>query len=107
MPCGRVDPVTGSRFRDPRDPNQMQLDLSEADPNLSLLNQQILQRARSQAPKQWKTFRTSPSWRPSYKKVHAKKAVDALEADRKVECDHAKAFSNFVVRLAPPRYLAD
>jgi three-Cys-motif partner protein len=97
----RVDPVTGSRFRDPRDPNQMQLDLSEADPNLSLLGQQILRELES-GPKSMEDLQNFALLETVYKKVHAKEAVDVLEADRKVQCDRAKAFSNFIVRLAPP-----
>ena len=97
----RIDPVTGSRFRDPRDPNQMQLDLSEGDPNLSLLSQQILSELES-GPKSMKELQNFTLLETVYKKVHAKKAVDALEAGRKVECDHAKAFSDFIMSVAPP-----
>jgi hypothetical protein len=99
----RVDPLTGSRFRDPRDPNQMQLELSEGDPNLSLLSQQILGELES-GPKSMADLQNFALLETVYKKVHAKKAVDALEANGKVKCDHARAFSDFVVRLAPPSF---
>ena len=48
----RVDREFGSRFRDPRDPNQLEFDLSDADPNLVLLRQQLLERiaARNDHP---------------------------------------------------------
>jgi three-Cys-motif partner protein len=97
----RVDPVTGSRFRDPRDPNQMQLDLSESDPNLALLSQQILGELES-GPKSMEDLQNFALLETVYKKVHARKAVDTLESNRKVDCQHAKAYSDFIVRLAPP-----
>ena len=37
-----------------------------------------------------------------YKKSHAKQVVDELEADHIVECQRAKAYANYTVRLAPP-----
>lgn len=97
----RVDPVTGSRFRDPRDPNQMQFDLVDGDPNLSLLSQQIVDELES-GPKTMEELQSFALLETVYKKVHARKAVDALEADRRVICQHAQKYSKFVVRLAPP-----
>jgi hypothetical protein len=97
----RVDPVTGSRFRDPRDPNQMQLDLSESDPNLALLSQQILVELES-GPKSMEALQNFALLETVYKKVHAKKAVDTLESNHKVDCQHAKAYSDYIVTLAPP-----
>ena len=64
----RVDPVTGPRFRDPRDPNQMQLDLSEADPNLSVLSQHILRELES-GPKSMEDLQNFALLETVYKEV--------------------------------------
>ena len=39
----KVDASSGSRFRDPRDPNQTVFDLSDRQPMLSVLGGQILE----------------------------------------------------------------
>jgi hypothetical protein len=97
----RVDPVTGSRFRDPRDPSQMSFELTDSNPNLSLLQQQILS-ALGPGPMSMEDIQNFTLLETVYKKVHAKQAVDALEARHKVECQKTKAYANYIVRLAPP-----
>ena len=96
----RVDPVTGSRFRDPRDPNQMKFDLTESDPDLTLLRQQILALLES-GPKSMEDLQGYTLRETVYKRVHARKAVEALEADRKVACQPARKHADYMVRLAP------
>lgn len=96
----RVDPVTGSRFRDPRDPNQMSFDLTESDPNLALLCQQILAYLDT-GSKTLEEIQRFTLLETVYKKVHARKAVDALEVQYKVTCEHHQKYSDFKVTLAP------
>jgi three-Cys-motif partner protein len=97
----RVDPLTGSRFRDPRDPSQMKFDLSDSNPNLALLRQQILTKLEPE-PMSMEDIRNFTLFETVYKKSHAKQAVDELEADHRVECQKAKAYANYTVRLASP-----
>lgn len=60
----RVDSVSGSKFRDPRDPNQLAFDLSDGDPNLTLLLQQIRE-LLDESPKTSLSYSSLPFSRPS------------------------------------------
>ena len=86
----RVVSVSGSKFRDPRDPNQLAFDLSDGDPNLTLLLQQIRE-LLDQGPKTLVELQQFALLETVFKKVHAKTAVDRLEADGKVTCRRARA----------------
>lgn len=95
----RVDSVSGSKFRDPRDPNQLAFDLSDGDPNLTLLLQQIRE-LLDQGPKTLVELQQFALLETVFKKVHAKTAVDRLEADGKVTCRRARAYEQFIVERA-------
>jgi three-Cys-motif partner protein len=96
----RVDTVNGSKFRDPRDPNQMAFSLSDSDPNLSLLRQQILERVSS-GPKTLADLKNYVLFQTVFKQTHAKMAVDELEAQHQVTCARARAHERYVVTKAP------
>jgi len=96
----RVDREFGSRFRDPRDPNQLEFDLSDADPNLVLLRQQLLERIELGTTTLAELQRFT-LLETVFKKAHASKAVKVLEAERKVVCRHARSHDDFMVTLAP------
>jgi hypothetical protein len=96
----RVDAVSGSRFRDPRDPNQLAFDLSDGNPNLLLLRQQLLEQVESD-PKTMSQLKDFTLLETVFKEAHAKRAVDELEAQRLVECDRARTHDQYVVRRAP------
>lgn len=97
----RVDPTSGSRFRDPRDPSQLSFELVESDPDLALLKRQILGKLEDggqtlTALCQFVLLETI------YKETQTRRAVDQLEAEHKVLCQHARSYSDFIVELAPP-----
>jgi hypothetical protein len=79
----------------------MSFELTDSNPNLSLLQQQILS-ALGPGPMSMEDIQNFTLLETVYKKVHAKQAVDALEARHKVECQKTKAYANYIVRLAPP-----
>jgi three-Cys-motif partner protein len=96
----RVDNITGSRFRDPRDPNQLAFDLQNNSPNLHLLRQQIMEQLDS-GPRTLADLQRFTLLETVFKKAHARKAVDDLESQRKVLCQHARAHEKFTVQRAP------
>lgn len=96
----RVDSASGSRFRDPRDPNQMAFDLSESNPDLTLLRQQILEQLES-GRKTLAQLQQFVLLETVFKKAHARTAVDDLEAADKVVCQHRQSYEKFVVTRAP------
>lgn len=77
-----VDGVSGQRFRDPRDPNQMSFDILH--PDFTPLESRILgllgERDYSMAE-----LREDTLLETIYKKAHVKPAVDRLLKRRKVE----------------------
>ena len=98
----QVDKVAGSKFKDPRDPNQLKFDLSNDNPNLTLLSEQILHQL-DQAPKSLTELQRFTLLETLFKKSHAKKAVDQLEADQKVIRKHTKKYEESIVQKAPDR----
>lgn len=96
----RVDRISGSRFRDPRDPNQLTFDLSDRSPNLTLLREQILEYL-DDAEKSLTEIQEFVLLETVFKKVHARAAVDELEVSKKVKCVHARAYDDFLVKRAP------
>jgi three-Cys-motif partner protein len=96
----RVDRVSGSKFRDPRDPNQIAFDLSESDPDLKLLRQQVLEQIDG-GSKSLAEIQRFTLLETVFKKVHAKTAVGLLESEGKVKCQRARAYEDFIVEKAP------
>jgi three-Cys-motif partner protein len=96
----RVDSASGSKFRDPRDRNQMAFELSDNDPDLTLLRQQILEQLDS-GPKTLAELQRFALLETVFKKGHARTAVDELETARRVVCQHRQAYDRFVVTKAP------
>ncbi|MGH9089888.1 MAG: three-Cys-motif partner protein TcmP [Acidimicrobiales bacterium] len=94
-----VDPVHGSRFRDPKDPNQIAFDLVESDPDLRLLKQQLLLRLESGAASlaELKNYALGET---VYRGPHAGTAVAKLVEEGKVTRDPGQTDEQRIVRLA-------
>ncbi len=93
-----VDGVSGQRFRDPRDPNQMSFDILH--PDFTPLESRILgllgERDYSMAE-----LREDTLLETIYKKAHVKPAVDRLLKRRKVEqVSTGRSYAERVFRLA-------
>ena len=96
-----VDGVSGQRFRDPRDPNQLSFDILR--PNFTPLESRILKllggRDYSMAE-----LREHALLETIYKETHLKPAVDALIAQHKAEWVHrGRTYADRVIRLAEQR----
>ena len=96
-----VDGVSGQRFRDPRDPNQMAFDILR--PNFTPLAGRILEllgeRNHSMAE-----LREHALLETIYKETHVKLAVDPLKEQRRVELARTgRSNADRILCLAPPR----
>ena len=93
-----VDGVSGQRFRDPRDPNQMSFDILQ--PNFTSLESRILElldgRDYSMAE-----LREDALLKTIYKETHVKPAADRLIAQRRVDqVSTGRSYAERVLRLA-------
>ena len=96
-----VDGVSGQRFRDPRDPNQMSFDILH--PDFTPLESRILEllgrRDHSMAE-----LREDALLETIYKKAHVKPVVDRLMEQRRVDQVHTgRSYAERVLRLAEPQ----
>ena len=96
-----VDGVSGQRFRDPRDPNQMSFDILH--PNFTPLESRILVllggRDYSMAE-----LREDALLETIYKEAHVKPAVNRLIEQRKVDqVSTGRSYADRVLRLAAPQ----
>ena len=94
----KVDGVAGQRFRDPRDPNQLSLDILH--PDFTPLESRVLEllagRDHSMAELQKHTLLET-----IYKETHVKPAVDRLIERRKVErASTGRSNADRIFRLA-------
>jgi three-Cys-motif partner protein len=96
----RIDASSGSRFKDPRDPNQTVFDLSDRAPNLTVLGEQILEflEAGERTMAEIQRFALLET---IFKKAHAPLAVKQLGDKGKVTCKPARAYADYKVMLAP------
>ena len=97
----KVDGVSGQRFRDPRDPNQMSFDI--LDPDFTPLERRILvlldERDHNLAE-----LCEDALVETIYKKTHVKPVVDRLIDQRKVDqVSKGRSYADRVFRLAEPR----
>jgi three-Cys-motif partner protein len=97
----RVDRLSGSRFRDPRDPNQLQFDVDQTNPNLTVLRHQILERLE-QGPTTLANLKNFVLRETVFKESHTTIAVDELVRERKVLRTLGRGHARVNVRLAPP-----
>ena len=93
-----VDGVSGQRFRDPRDPNQMSFDILQ--PDFTPLESRVLElldgRDHSMAE-----LREDALLETIYKKTHVKPVVDRLIEQRRVELvSTGRSYADRVLRLA-------
>ena len=96
----KVDGVSGQRFRDPRDPNQMSFDI--LDPDFTPLERRALEllgeRDHSMAE-----LREDALLETIYKKTHVKPVVDRLIDQRRVDqVSTGRSYADRVLRLADP-----
>ena len=95
-----VDKVSGQRFRDPRDVNQLSFEIIDSNPDLTLLKRQLLEQLEFGETtlaklKEYALFRTV------FKATHVDPAVRVLAEERKVERSSARRHDGVIVRLAP------
>jgi three-Cys-motif partner protein len=94
-----VDGVTGQRFRDPRDPNQMSFDILE--PDFTPLAKAIIG-LLSDGDRSMAELCRYALLETIYKHTHVKPVVDALLQDHSVEMARTgKSYEDRVLRLAP------
>jgi three-Cys-motif partner protein len=95
-----VDKVSGQHFRDPRDVNQMTFEVLEANPDLTLLKRQLLDRLES-GPTTLAALKEFALLETVFKGSHVDPAVRMLEADHKVERGSGRPHEDVVIRPAP------
>jgi three-Cys-motif partner protein len=93
-----VDPIRGSRFRDPRDPNQAAFELSLTDPDLRLLKEQILGRLE-QGPATLSELKRFALLDTVYRAPHATDAVKELATEKRVSRSSGRTHDEVVVQL--------
>ena len=95
-----VDTVSGQRFRDPRDPDQLSFDMSA--PDFTVLENSFLRLIEERGVQDLETLSDFALLESIYKKTHAKSAVDRLvERYRLVQIQTGQAYSERVYALAP------
>ena len=96
-----VDGISGQRFRDPRDPNQMSFDILH--PDFTPLESQILEMLRG-GDRSMAELRKYALLETIYKKTHVKPAVKRLIAQRSVnQVSTGRSYADHVFRLADPQ----
>ena len=96
-----VDGVSGQRFRDPRDPNQMSFDILH--PDFTPLENRIL-RLLGERDHNLEELREDALLETIYKKTHVKPAADRLIDQRKVnQVSTGPSYADRVLRLAEPQ----
>ena len=94
-----VDGVTGQRFRDPRDPNQMSFDILQ--PDFTPLAKSIIELLETREHSMAELCRYA-LLETIYKDTHVKPVVDSLIGERKVEVARTgRSYEDRVLRLAP------
>jgi hypothetical protein len=96
-----VDTAAGSKFRDPRDPNQMAFGLSEDSPDLRVLKTQILEQLSGAERISLQALKDFALRETVYKEVHATAAVKELGAARRVDVHTGRTHAEKMVSLAP------
>ena len=93
-----VDGVSGQRFRDPRDPNQMSFDILQ--PDFTPLESRILE-LLGERDYSMTELREYALLETIYKRAHVKRVVDPLIAQRRVELVRTgRSYADRVLRLA-------
>lgn len=92
----QVDPVYGQRFRDPRDENQLSLDISEA-PDLSLLKRQLLDKVTAAGSILLSELKRYTLLQTIYREPHATTAVRELDAEMKVSVVWRRSHEDTIV----------
>jgi hypothetical protein len=96
-----VDGVSGQRFRDPRDPNQMSFDILR--PDFTPLESRILE-LLGERDYNMAELCDDALFETIYKEAHVKPAVDRLIAQRKVtQVSTGRSYADRVLRLAAPQ----
>lgn len=95
----KVDTVQGQHFRDPRDVNQLALDLVEG-PDLTVLRRQLLDVLASQGPTSLASLKTYTLLETLYRPPHAVEAIRQLEEDGLVHRSRAQGHENQIVELS-------
>lgn len=97
----KVDGISGQRFRDPRDPNQMYFDILQPDftPLENRILEQLGERDHNMAE-----LCEDALFETIYKETHVKPAVDRLIEQRKVKLvSTGRSYTDRVLGLAEPQ----
>lgn len=97
-----VDKVSGQRFRDPRDVNQLTFEAIGDNPDLTLLRSQILEQLQK-GPATLAGLKEFALMATMFKKSHVDPAVGVLRSAGKVERVAGRTHEQVIVRLAAPR----
>ena len=92
----KVDPVYGQRFRDPRDENQLTLEISE-EPDLSLLKRQLLDKVVEAGSIPLSELKRYTLLETIYREPHATTAVRQLDAEMKLSVDWRRSHEDTIV----------
>lgn len=95
-----ADPVSGTRFRDPRDRAQLSFEIDE--PNFLPLRRELLE-VLDEGPRSVEDLKQFTLLNTIYKKTHATEQLRFLQADDKVVWRPARRHEDAIVELAPPK----
>ncbi len=98
----KVDTVSGSRFRDPRDPNQMSFDIDE--PNFTPLRRAVLEQLAS-GGKSIEALKRYTLLQTIYRPVHAGREISQLVRDGALDKGPGRGDSAIVSLAAQPPLL--
>lgn len=99
-----VDGVSGQRFRDPRDPDQLAFDLALLD--LTPLKNAVLERLREQ-PRSIAQLRNYALLETIYKEAHLPDAVAELQNEWRVTVSPGRSYESKVVSIADRLFPTD
>ncbi len=96
----QVDPAYGQRFRDPRDTNQLVLDILDK-PDLALLEQQLLTEVEQRGSVSLGQLQEFTLFETIYRKPHAAQAITRLEEQGRIQRKPGRGHDNVMISLAP------
>lgn len=95
----KVDSAEGRRFRDPRDPHQLALDLDE-EADLNLLKSQLLEYLTAEGPASMAELKEYALFETIFLATHAPEAVQELENGGLVHRTRARRHEDQIVELS-------
>ena len=102
----RVDPVSGAQFVDPRDPNQLALQIT-SQPDLTSLKKRLTEVLTEEGPTTLERLRQFTLFRTLFRETHTKTAVDEMVEEGTVRVRPARSYAAYGVELNPQSSLFD